>query len=98
MPSMSKRLDCDDFGNGDHSSHMFDARIEDGKLFYERKWYQRGQSVCVESKDMGRFFGIISTLGSSEFWVKKAHDGGKIKIHLSQLLKGKIVLRRKSSC
>ncbi|EEC19331.1 suppressor of defective silencing, putative, partial [Ixodes scapularis] len=86
------------YGNGDHSSHIFDAKIEDGKLFYERKWYQRGQSVCVESKDMGRFYGVISTVGTSEFWMKKSHDGSKIKIHLSQLLKGKIILRRKSAC
>lgn len=98
MPSMSKRLDCEGYGNGDHSSHIFDARIEDGKLFYERKWYQRGQSVCVESKDMGRFYGVISTVGASEFWMKKSHDGSKIKIHLSQLLKGKVILRRKSAC
>ncbi|XP_040070213.1 sin3 histone deacetylase corepressor complex component SDS3 isoform X2 [Ixodes scapularis] len=98
LPSMSKRLDCEGYGNGDHSSHIFDAKIEDGKLFYERKWYQRGQSVCVESKDMGRFYGVISTVGTSEFWMKKSHDGSKIKIHLSQLLKGKIILRRKSAC
>uniref|UniRef100_A0A0K8REE1 Putative component of histone deacetyl n=1 Tax=Ixodes ricinus TaxID=34613 RepID=A0A0K8REE1_IXORI len=98
LPSMSKRLDCEGYGNGDHSSHIFDAKIEDGKLFYERKWYQRGQSVCVESKDMGRFYGVISTVGTSEFWMKNSHDGSKIKIHLSQLLKGKIILRRKSAC
>ncbi|KAH9377079.1 hypothetical protein HPB48_001787 [Haemaphysalis longicornis] len=87
----------EDFGNVDHGSHAIEARIEDGKLFYERKCYQRGQSVCVDSKDMGRFFGVISAVGTSEFWVKKTSDSGKVKIHLSQLLKGKVVLRRKSA-
>lgn len=95
--SLSKRIDYEDFGNVDHSSHAIEARIEDGKLFYERKCYQRGQSVCVDSKDMGRFFGVISAVGTSEFWVKKTSDSGKVKIHLSQLLKGKVVLRRKSA-
>lgn len=95
--SLSKRIDYEDFGNVDHSSHPIEARIEDGKLFYERKCYQRGQSVCVDSKDMGRFFGVISAVGTSEFWVKKTTDNGKVKIHLSQLLKGKVVLRRKSA-
>ncbi|XP_077533703.1 sin3 histone deacetylase corepressor complex component SDS3 [Haemaphysalis longicornis] len=95
--SLSKRIDYEDFGNVDHGSHAIEARIEDGKLFYERKCYQRGQSVCVDSKDMGRFFGVISAVGTSEFWVKKTSDSGKVKIHLSQLLKGKVVLRRKSA-
>ncbi|KAH8040988.1 hypothetical protein HPB51_013388 [Rhipicephalus microplus] len=97
-PSLSKRLDCEEYGNMDHGSHAIEARIEDGKLFYERKCYQRGQSVCVDSKDMGRFFGVISGVGTSEFWVKKTSDSGKVKIHLSQLLKGKVILRRKSAC
>ncbi|KAH8039026.1 hypothetical protein HPB51_004951 [Rhipicephalus microplus] len=88
----------EEYGNMDHGSHAIEARIEDGKLFYERKCYQRGQSVCVDSKDMGRFFGVISGVGTSEFWVKKTSDSGKVKIHLSQLLKGKVILRRKSAC
>lgn len=97
-PSLNKRLDFEEYGNMDHSSHAIEARIEDGKLFYERKCYQRGQSVCVDSKDMGRFFGVISAVGTSELWVKKTSDSGKVKIHLSQLLKGKVILRRKSAC
>ncbi|KAH7960203.1 hypothetical protein HPB49_017645 [Dermacentor silvarum] len=97
-PSLNKRLDFAEYGNVDHGSHAIEARIEDGKLFYERKCYQRGQSVCVDSKDMGRFFGVISAVGTSELWVKKTSDSGKVKIHLSQLLKGKVILRRKSAC
>lgn len=97
-PSISKRMDYEEYGNVDHGTHAIEARIEDGKLFYERKCYQRGQSVCVDSKDMGRFFGVISGIGTAEFWVKKTSDSGKVKIHLSQLLKGKVILRRKSAC
>ncbi|KAH7956562.1 hypothetical protein HPB52_010636 [Rhipicephalus sanguineus] len=37
-PSLSKRLDFEEYGNMDHGSHAIEARIEDGKLFYERKW------------------------------------------------------------
>ncbi|XP_064461322.1 sin3 histone deacetylase corepressor complex component SDS3-like [Ornithodoros turicata] len=82
---------------GDGCLQLYDARIEDGKLFYDKKWYHRGQSVCVESKDTGRFFGIISTFGTSEILIKKSHDNVKVKVHLSQLLRGKVLLRRKST-
>jgi len=37
-----------------------EARIEDGKLFYEKRWFHRGQPVFVEGKDLPRTQGIIS--------------------------------------
>ena len=39
-----------------------DARIEDGKLFYEKRWFRRGQTVWVESKD-GSYGATISAIG-----------------------------------
>ena len=46
-----------------------DARIEDGKLFYERRWFRRGQTVWVESKD-GSYGATISAIGSEAIWVR----------------------------
>ena len=45
-----------------------DARIEDGKLFYERRWFRRGQTVWVESKE-GSYGATISAIGSEAIWV-----------------------------
>ena len=41
-----------------------DARIEDGKLFYEKRWFRRGQTVWVESKD-GSYGATISAIGNN---------------------------------
>lgn len=79
------------------SSLVFDARIEHNKLFYDKKWYHRGQSVSVESRDLGgKFNGVIDTLGGNDIIVKKVVDGSKVRITLAMLQRGKVVLRRKS--
>ena len=31
-----------------------DVRVEEGKLFYENKWFHKGQQVFVESKEHGQ--------------------------------------------
>ncbi|EDV21706.1 uncharacterized protein TRIADDRAFT_59699 [Trichoplax adhaerens] len=43
-----------------------EARIEDGKLFYEKRWYHRGQHVYIEGKDTARISGILSSIGHNE--------------------------------
>lgn len=79
------------------SSFLFDARIEHNKLFYDKKWYHRGQSVSVESRDLGgKFNSVIDTLGGNDIIVKKVADGSKVRITLSMLQRGKVVLRRKN--
>lgn len=45
------------------SQATYEARVEDGKLFYEKRWYHRGQTVQVEGKK-ARFAGVISSIGT----------------------------------
>lgn len=73
-----------------------DAKIENNKLFYDRKWHMRGQSVCVESREHGRFTGTIDTIGTAEISVKKSPDGARVRVTLIMLQRGKVVLRRTS--
>jgi Sin3 histone deacetylase corepressor complex component SDS3 len=44
---------------------VFDARIEDGKLFYDKKWFHRGQNVLIETNEL-KFNAILVQIGSSE--------------------------------
>ena len=39
-----------------------EVRIEDNKLFLERKWFHRGQPVYVESRDNSRYSAVISAI------------------------------------
>jgi len=72
-----------------------DARIEDGKLFYEKRWFRRGQTVWVEGKD-GSYGATISAIGSEAIWVRRSEDNSKVSIYLSQLNKGKLGLKRRA--
>lgn len=40
---------------------VYEARVEDGKLFYENKWFHKGQHIFMESKEHGqeRYIGYI---------------------------------------
>lgn len=74
-----------------------ETRIEDGKLYFDKKWYHRGQPVYFESKEMTKCSGVISAISSSEIWIKKTSDSSKVRIYVSQLQKGKFSIRRRSS-
>lgn len=76
--------------------HRFEARIEDGKLFYEEKWFHHGQAVFVESKDFGRVSAVITAVGTQEVWLRKTADHTKLRIYVSQLHKGKYTIKKKS--
>ena len=39
-----------------------EVRIEDNKLFLERRWFHRGQPVYVESRDNSRYSAVISAI------------------------------------
>ena len=52
--------------SGSSGNHKYNVRIEDGKLFYEKRWFHRGQNVYVESKDMGKVSAIITSIGQIE--------------------------------
>ncbi|RUS87167.1 hypothetical protein EGW08_005099 [Elysia chlorotica] len=44
-----------------------DVRIEDGRLWYDKKWYQRNSMVQVENKEGGpRIYGTITNIGNQE--------------------------------
>lgn len=81
----------------DNSSQLVETRIEDGKLLYERRWFHRGQPVYVEGKDMTRFAAAISAIGNEVIWVKKVTDNNKVKINMSQLIKGKVAIKRRAN-
>ncbi len=74
-----------------------DVRMEDGKLFYQKRWFRRGQAVQVEPKHGDKFPGMISAIGSEAIWVRKTMDNTKIRIYLTQLAKGKFVLKRRAA-
>merc|ERR1719219_132492 len=72
-----------------------DARIEDGKLFYERRWFRRGQTVWVETKE-GSYGATISAIGTEAIWVRRSEDSSKVSIYLTQLNKGRFTLKRRA--
>ena len=67
-------------GSGSSSSPSFarDARIEDGKLFYEKRWFRRGQTIYVEGKDGSNYGATISAIGSDAIWVRRVEDNSKV--------------------
>ncbi|CAK1581496.1 unnamed protein product [Parnassius mnemosyne] len=75
-----------------------DARVEDGKLLYERRWFHRGQSVYVEGpgREMNKFPGHIHAITDEAIWVKKTNLE-RIRIYVSQLARGKVTLKRRAS-
>jgi len=81
---------------GSSPSYHRDTRIEDGKLFYEKRWFRRGQSVQVEPKSGEKFAALISAIGTEAIWVRRTSDSSKIRIYLTQLTKGKYVLKRRT--
>lgn len=83
-------------GSSSPATFARDARIEDGKLFYEKRWFRRGQTVYVEPKDGPNYAAVISAIGSEAVWVRKCEDSSKVRIYLSQLNKGKFSLQRRA--
>jgi len=79
------------------SSFLFDARIDDGRLYYDKKWYHRNQPVFVESKDSGKVSAVISAVGTQEIWLRKTTDNGKVRVYVAQLQKGRYILRKRST-
>ncbi|XP_048757371.1 sin3 histone deacetylase corepressor complex component SDS3-like isoform X2 [Ostrea edulis] len=72
-----------------------EAKIDDGRLYYDKRWFHRNQPVFVESKDMGKFTGVITAVGTQEIWIRKIPDNCKMRISVGQLEKGQIYLRRR---
>lgn len=74
-----------------------EAKIEDGKLLYEKRWYHRGQPIFVEGKEYPRFAATISAIGNETIWVKKCSDNNKVRIMTMQLSRGKISIKRRAN-
>ncbi|XP_022520484.2 breast cancer metastasis-suppressor 1-like protein-A [Astyanax mexicanus] len=68
------------------------ARSEDGRLFYDGEWYNRGQTICIDKKDEYPSSAIITTINHDEVWYKRV-DGSKSKLYISQLQKGKYTIK-----
>ncbi|KAI1291981.1 Sin3 histone deacetylase corepressor complex component SDS3 [Halotydeus destructor] len=83
--------------DSDTSQTVTEARIEEGKLFYDKKWYHRGQTVLVRSREGFEFSGNLASINNSEMWVRKTNDGTKVKLLLSHLQKGKFTLHRRAA-
>uniref|UniRef100_A0A671NN35 Breast cancer metastasis-suppressor 1-like protein-A n=1 Tax=Sinocyclocheilus anshuiensis TaxID=1608454 RepID=A0A671NN35_9TELE len=73
--------------------HHHVARSEDGRLFYDNKWYSRGQAICINRKDEYPTSATITTINHDEVWYKRL-DGSKSKLYISQLQKGKYTIKR----
>lgn len=74
-----------------------EPKIENGKLYFDRKWFHKGQAVMIECKDGTRFNAILTVAGADMIMVRKVHDNIRLKITLAQLAHGKYLVRRRSS-
>ncbi|CAB1343123.1 unnamed protein product [Coregonus sp. 'balchen'] len=57
-----------------------------------RKWYCRGQAICINRKDEYPTSAMITTINHDEVWFKRL-DGSKSKLYISQLQKGKYTIK-----
>ncbi|KAK2171142.1 hypothetical protein NP493_1099g00024 [Ridgeia piscesae] len=79
------------------SENVYEARIDDGRLYFDKRWFHRGQGVFVESKELGKVAAVISAVGTMEVWLRKTTDNGKLRIYVTQLQKGKYTLKRRAT-
>lgn len=81
----------------DTPSQRYEARIEDGKLYYDKRWYHKSQAIYLESKENTKISCVISSVGTNEIWVRKTSDSTKMRIYLGQLQRGAFIIRRRSA-
>jgi len=72
-----------------------DIKVEDGRLYYDKKWYGRYQNVFVECRDFGKVPAVIQNICPADVILKKVTDGSKLKITIPSLQKGKYSLKRR---
>uniref|UniRef100_A0A8C5W589 SDS3 homolog, SIN3A corepressor complex component n=1 Tax=Microcebus murinus TaxID=30608 RepID=A0A8C5W589_MICMU len=51
---------------GESPAQSFEARIEDGKLYYDKRWYHKSQAIYLESKDNQKLSCVISSVGANK--------------------------------
>uniref|UniRef100_A0A672MQP8 Sin3 histone deacetylase corepressor complex component SDS3-like n=1 Tax=Sinocyclocheilus grahami TaxID=75366 RepID=A0A672MQP8_SINGR len=81
----------------DVPSQRYEARIEEGKLYYDKRWYHKSQAIYLESKENTKISCVISSVGTNEIWVRKTSDSTKMRIYLGQLQRGAFIIRRRSA-
>uniref|UniRef100_A0A673GNB6 SDS3 homolog, SIN3A corepressor complex component n=1 Tax=Sinocyclocheilus rhinocerous TaxID=307959 RepID=A0A673GNB6_9TELE len=81
----------------DTPCQRYEARIEEGKLYYDKRWYHKSQAVYLESKENTKISCVISSVGTNEIWVRKTSDSTKMRIYLGQLQRGAFMIRRRSA-
>uniref|UniRef100_A0A672S9C3 SDS3 homolog, SIN3A corepressor complex component n=1 Tax=Sinocyclocheilus grahami TaxID=75366 RepID=A0A672S9C3_SINGR len=81
----------------DTPCQRYEARIEEGKLYYDKRWYHKSQAVYLESKENTKISCVISSVGTNEIWVRKTSDSTKMRIYLGQLQRGAFIIRRRSA-
>ena len=74
-------------GSSSPSIQGKDAKIEDGKLFYEKRWFRPFQYVTVDWKDGPSYEAVISAIGSEAIWVRKVWDNAKVCMYVTRLVK-----------
>ncbi|XP_078809414.1 sin3 histone deacetylase corepressor complex component SDS3 isoform X2 [Oryzias latipes] len=57
-------------------SQRYEARIEEGKLYYDKRWYHKSQAIYLESKDNTKISCVISSVGTNEQFTGVATRGG----------------------
>ncbi|KAK1156506.1 sin3 histone deacetylase corepressor complex component SDS3 isoform X1 [Acipenser oxyrinchus oxyrinchus] len=78
-------------------AQRYEARIEEGKLYCDKRWYHKSQAIYLESKENTKISCVISSVGTNEIWVRKTSDSTKMRIYLGQLQRGVYVIRRRSA-
>uniref|UniRef100_A0A2K6U4J1 BRMS1 like transcriptional repressor n=1 Tax=Saimiri boliviensis boliviensis TaxID=39432 RepID=A0A2K6U4J1_SAIBB len=71
--------------------HLHSARPEEGRLYYDGERYMRAQTICIDKKDECPTSAVI-TINHDEVWFKRP-DGSKSKLYISQLQKGKYLIK-----
>lgn len=65
------------------AGQLVEARIDGGKLLYDKKWYHKGQPVFIHHyKDNTKFSGVISAIGDREVSELFIYCKMSIYIHL----------------
>lgn len=85
-----------DAGTSQDQGAAFDVKVEDEKLQYNKKWFQCGQKVYYEGKDVGtKNPGVILSITPSEICIKR-NSTNKVHITVPQLQTGAFILKKRS--
>ncbi|KAF2357872.1 hypothetical protein FHG87_011374 [Trinorchestia longiramus] len=74
-----------------------EPKIENGKLYFDKKWFHKGQAVMVDCKDGSRFNAILSCAEANTIHLRKSCDNSRLRISLAQLAHGKYLVRRRNN-